>query len=186
MPSSHLKLLITVALFFFSSSVSILASDPPTETGFLERLLHPDTKRKIPYAQKVFATGSGYTNRTYDTHEYGNARQFASGSFVTRSFAQARQSWLGKMVFQEKKLPENLQGLNRDAIKQYDSKSLSEKNYAELDKKSSFATKEAFQTRNISLKGKSQGAIDNDPKLQDAIKKGLSIDDVQKLLNKAP
>ena len=38
----------------------------------------------------------------------------------------------------------------------------------------------------MSLKGKTQGAIDNDPHLQEAVKKGLSVEDVRKLLNKAP
>ena len=186
MCDSYFKLPSTLVLLCLCSGVPVMASDPPSQPSLQERLLHPDTKRKIPYAQKMFDTGSGYTSRTYDTHEYGNARQYAPGSFVTRSFAQAGQSWLGKLVFREKKLPENLQGINRDAIKEYGSKSLSVKNYAALDRKSSFSTKETFQTRTISLKGKSQGAIDNDPKLQDAVKKGLSIDDVQKLLNKAP
>ena len=36
------------------------------------------------------------------------------------------------------------------------------------------------------MKGKTQGAIDNNPRLEDAVRKGLSIDDVRKLLNKGP
>lgn len=51
-------------------------------------------------------------------------------------------------------------------------------------KTSPYSSKEAFETKELSLKGKSQGAIDNDPHLQEAVKKGLSIDDVRKLLNK--
>jgi len=55
-----------------------------------------------------------------------------------------------------------------------------------LDKKSSYGDHEAFSTREITLKGKTQGALDNDLQLQEAVKKGLSIDDVRKLLNKVP
>jgi hypothetical protein len=55
-----------------------------------------------------------------------------------------------------------------------------------LDKKSRFSTKEDFATREIKPKGTSQGAIDADQQLQEKIKKGLSIDDVRKLLNKGP
>jgi len=173
-------------LLSFFCCVEIRAADPPGQPGMLDRLMHPDRKQKSAYQGKMFNTGSGYSSKTFKTDEYAGTKQFASGSYETRPYGQAKQSWLGKMIFHEKKLPENLQGANRDATKQFVSKTLPEKNYADLEKKSSYGSKDAFETRNISLKGKSQGAIDNDPKLQEAVKKGLSIDDVRKLLNKAP
>ena len=66
------------------------------------------------------------------------------------------------------------------------SKELPNKSYSDPDKKSPFSAQEAYQTKEIALKGKTQGAIDNDPHLQEAVKKGLTVDDVRKLLNKAP
>ena len=168
------------------SGTGIRASDPPAQPGMLDRLMHPDTKHKSAYQQKKFNAGSGFTSRSFKTGEYADAKQYSSGSFETKPYSRAKQSWLGKLLFHEKELPESLQGDNRDATKQFASKGLSEKNYAGLDKKSPFASKDAFETRNILVRGKTQGAIDNDPKLQEAVKKGLSIDDVRKLLNKAP
>ena len=180
------KFELALLILCFSTCGETRASDPPGQPGMLDRLMHPDRQQKSAYQGKLFSTGSGYSSRIFKTDDYAGTKQFASGSFVTGAYSKAKQTWLGKMIFHEKKLPENFQGANRDATKQFASKTLPEKNYADLEKKSSYGSKDAFETRNISLKGKTQGAIDNDPKLQEAVKRGLSIDDVRKLLNKGP
>ena len=168
----------------FGLAVSLQAADPPPQPRFYERITHPDRSRKSDYQGKTFDTGGGTFTKTFKTDEYAGAKEFGSKPFLTRTFEGAKKSWMGQLFFHEKKLPENLQGVNGDATKQFGSKDVPLKNYGDLDKKSGFAGKEDFATREIKPKGTSQGAIDNNQQLQEKIKNGLSIDDVRKLLNK--
>jgi hypothetical protein len=154
--------------------------------SMIDRIMNPDRNQKSSYQGQVFNPGGGSFDKSFDTGTYAGVKDFNSKSFVTKAFDGAKQSWLGKKLFHEKTLPENLQGANRDATKQFSSSAYGVKDYGGLDKKSPYSSKDAYATSEISLKGKSQGAIDNDPRLQEAIKKGLSIDDVRKLLNKLP
>jgi hypothetical protein len=165
---------------------SLLSSSSTDQQGMLDRIMHPNSKLKSSYEEKGFQSGENFSGRAMKTKEYAGIKNFNSKPFETKVFEGARQSWMSKMLFPEKKLPKNLQGVNGDASRQFTSKELPIKNYANLNKKSSYGNKEGFTTRGFSLKGKTQGAIDNDPGLQAAIKKGLSIDDVRKLLNKVP
>jgi hypothetical protein len=160
------------------------AADPTPQPSFYERVTHPDRSQKSAYQGKAFNPGGGDFSKTLKTGEYAGVKDFDSKPFLTRTFEGAKKSWMGQFLFHEKKLPENLQGVNGDASKQFGSKEIPLKNYGDLDKKSSLAGKEDFATRQIKPKGASQGAIDNDQHLQEQIKKGLSIDDVRKLLNK--
>jgi len=158
----------------------------PKEQGMLERITHPDRNSKSAYDGKVFSTTGSFSDRKVSTREYAGSKAFTSKEFTTKSYVGEKKSWLGNLLFPSKKLPENLQGVNRDSTKEFASKELPNKNFSDLDKKSPYGSKEAFETKEMSLKGKTQGAIDNDPHLQEAVKKGLSVEDVRKLLNKAP
>lgn len=182
-------LLILVALFLASgNSYGFWWSKPtevvPKEKGLLDRLMNPDRSSKSAYDGKAFNTGGSFSDRKYSTKDYAGNKEFQSKSFETKSFADSKQSWLGKMLFPDKKLPENLQGANRDAAKKFTTKEVSVKEFADASKKDPYAAKDAFETKEINLKGKSQGAIDNDPHLQEAVKKGLSIEEIKRLLNK--
>jgi len=182
-------LLILAALFLASgNSYGFWWSKPadltPKEKGLLDRLMNPDRSAKSEYSGKAFNTGGSFSDRKFSTKDYAGNKEFQSKSYETKPFADSKQSWLGKMLFPAKKLPENLQGANKDATKKFATKEASVKEYADANKKDPYTGKEAFETKEVNLKGKTQGAIDNDPHLQEAVKKGLSIDEIKRLLNK--
>jgi len=154
------------------------------ERGLLDRLMNPDRNSKSTYEGKVFQVNNGFSDRKVSTKEFAGTKQFSSKTYETKSFDDSKRSWFGKLIFPQKKLPENLQGVSRDASKTFASKDVPLKEFDAQGKTSPYASKTAYETKEVSLKGKSQGAIDNDPHLQEAVKKGLSIDDVRKLLNK--
>ncbi len=185
LPYPHLAVL-AVFLITFPLFPGLSASEPVPEQSFYERITHPDRKQKSMYQGKTFDAGGSTFNKSMKTDSYAGVKEFPSKPFAAKVFDGAKKSWMGKLIFPDKKLPQNLQGENRDATKQFASKDLPLKSYADLDRKSPYATKEDFATRQISIRGKAQGSIDNDQHLQEAVKKGLSVDDVRKLLNKAP
>jgi hypothetical protein len=177
---------VLMAMMAVTQAVPTLdAADVEKPPGLMERLLHP-TNKKSSYEGKVFGGSASYSGKTFRTDQYAGVKEFASKSFGTKLFEAGRKSWAGKLMFPEKKLPENLQGANRDSGKAFGSKDLPEKNYASGDKRSGYAEKGDFSTQSFFPKGKTQGAIDNNQQLQEAIKKGLTVDDVRKLLNKGP
>lgn len=178
------RLLLTLALCFLYASLH--ASEPLAETKMIDRISNPDRSQVSGFQSKAFNPGGVQFDKSLKTGEYSSVKQFSSKPFASKAFEGAKKSWMGKLLFHEKKLPDNLQGANRDTTKQFDSKELTEKNFSDLDKKSGYANREAFATRQIVPKGTTQGAIDNDQHLQEAVKKGLSIDDIRKLLNKGP
>jgi hypothetical protein len=155
----------------------------PKESAMLERMLHPNRDKKTLYEGKVFHPSGHFEEKTFQTKEYAGAKQFESKSFATKAFESAKGSWLGQKLFPAKKLSDKFQGASSNEGKKFNSKAFATKDYAGLQKENSFGSKGAFPTKEIILKGKTQGAIDNNQKLQEAIKKGLSIDDVKNLLN---
>lgn len=157
-----------------------------SKDSYIERILHPDHNSKSIYSGKLFKSSKNYNSKFFKTSEYAGLKEFESKSFATKTFEGARHSWMGKMLFPEKKLPAQFQGENRDAKKAFASKEFASKNYADMGKKSDYSVQKVFPSKVISLKGKTQGAFDNNPKLGEAIKKGLSVDDVRNLLNKGP
>lgn len=180
--------LLTALLMATGTSYGFWWSKPadqvPKEKSLLDRLMNPDRSSKSAYEGKTFNTGGNFSDRKFSTKDYAGNKEFQSKSFETKTYADSKRSWLGKMLFPEKKLPENLQGANKDATKTFATKDASVKDFTDANKKAPFADKEAFETKEVNLKGKTQGAIDNDPHLQEAVKKGLSIDDIKRLLNK--
>ena len=180
-----IRILTTTALVMASLAVAG-ATEPKKGPSLIERLLNPDRGTKSPYEGKSFNSSGNFSGKPFATQEYQGTKSFESKSYSTGEYQGSRQSWMGKLLFPDKKLPENLQGASRDSGKEFSSKDLAMKSYAEGDKKIGDPRDSAYQDKKFSMKGKTQGAIDNDPKLQEAIKKGLSIDDVRNLLNKAP
>ncbi|MEI6081298.1 MAG: hypothetical protein WCR44_02570 [Verrucomicrobiota bacterium] len=176
----------SVLIVFSSATVSAAPDEIPKEQGMLERMMHPDRSRQSTFQGKVFnAKGSPY-DKSFAIKDYSGAREYGSHSYETKGFVSGMKSWLGDHLFPQKKLSGNLEKANPDAAKKFDSKDFKTKNFTDLDKTSLYSSKGDFPTQNISLKGKTQGALDNNPHLEDAIRKGLSIDDVRKLLNKGP
>ena len=177
-------------LVVLAGSFSARADELDVENGSLHKIMRPDRSQKSVYQGKAFDTGGGTFTKTFKTDEYAGVKEFGSKSFLTRTFEGAKKSWMGQLFFHEKKLPENLQGVNGDATKQFGSKDVPLKNYGDLDKKSGFAGKEDFATRAASdeiANGTMQGGGDphiKDEQLKEAVKKGLSIEGVRKLLNK--
>lgn len=138
---------------------------------------------KTAFQGKKFQTKGEFADKKFATGEYSDTRHYASKDFATKSYGESGKSWLGKL-FPSKKLPDNLRGSSAEGSKKYATGSFATKDYAAAKKDDPYAGRDSFATKEMSLKGKTQGALDNDPKLQDAIRKGLSIDDVKRLLNK--
>jgi len=138
---------------------------------------------KTEFQGKKFQTKGEYTETKFTVGEYAGVKNFGSKDFGTKSYGDSGKSWLGKL-FPSKKLPENLKGKNRDDSKNFGTGSFATKDFDPAKKSNPYANREVFTTKEVSLKGKTQGAIDNDQKLQEAVRKGLSIDDVKRLLNK--
>jgi hypothetical protein len=155
----------------------------PNESAMLERMLHPNRDKKAPYEGKVFHASGHFEAKTFHTKEYSGTKQFESKSFATKVYESARESWVGEKLFPDKKLPQKFQETSPDSTRKFDSKSFATKQYADQGKLDPASGHDPFPTKQIIIKGKTQGALDNNIKLQDAVKKGLSIDDVKNLLN---
>lgn len=183
------RLLILVTVFLASgTSYGFWWSKPaeaaPEEKGMLDRMMNPDRGSKSAYEGKVFNAGGSFSDKKVSTKEFAGSKEFQSKTYGTKSFGDSKESWFGKMLFPAKKLPESLRGANRDAAKKFAVKEVTVKEFADATKKDPYSGKESFETKQVNLKGKTQGAIDNDPHLQEAVKKGLSIDEIKRLLNK--
>ena len=185
-PSRLVTLLIvgSVLIVFSSATASAAPNEVPKEQGMLDRIMHPDRSRQSAFQGKVFNSKGTPYDKAFAIKDYSGAREYDSRSYETKGFVSGMKSWFGDHLFPQKKLLGNLEKANPDAAKKFDSKDFKTKNFKELDKTSPYSSKGNFPTQNISLKGKTQGALDNNPHLEEAIRKGLSIDDVRKLLNK--
>ena len=161
-------------------------ADQVGREGMLDRITHPKRETRSPYQGKSFTVPGGGYDKTFSIKEYSGSKEYGSHSYATKGFASGVKSWFGDHLFPKKQLPENLSKGNSDASRKFDSKDFKTKDFSGLDKKSSYESQGSFATREITMKGKTQGAIDNNPRLEDAVRKGLSIDDVRKLLNKGP
>jgi len=165
-------------------TVSAALDEVPKERGMLDRIMHPDRSRQSTFQGKMFnAKGSPY-DKSFAIRDYYGAREFSSRSYETKGFASGMKGWLGDHLFPKKNLPENLEKANPNAGKKFDVKDFKTKNFVDLEKKSPYSSTGDYPTRSISLKGKTQGAFDNNPQLEAAVRKGLSIDDLKQLLNK--
>jgi hypothetical protein len=166
--------------------IAVAAEPQSREQGMMDRLMNPDRKSKSAYQGKLFKTDAMFSGKKTDVGEYRGIRTFGTKSYGTAEYQGGGQSWLGKLLFPGKTLPPDLQGSHREAAGKFGVKPYATKAYSTPGKEDPYPGKRIFATHETVLKGKTQGAIDNDPKLQEAVRKGLSIDDVRKLLNKAP
>ena len=166
------------------SSAGAKPDEVAKEKGLLDRLMNPDRGSKSAYEGQVFKSGGEFSDKKVSIKEFAGSKNFESKTYETKSFEGSKKGWLGNLLFPEKKLPESLQGVASDSGKTFASKGVPVKDFDGNGKASSFSSKGAFETKEVNLKGKTQGDIDNDPHLQEAVKKGLTIDDVKKLLNK--
>jgi hypothetical protein len=164
------------------------ADDQAKEKGMLDRIMQfyswNDPKApKSAYQTKQFQTKAEFTDKKFSAGEYAGVKNYGSKDFATKSYGDSGKNWFGKL-FPAKKLPENLRGNNRDGTKRFETGGFATKEFDPAKKSNPYAGRESFATKEVSLKGKAQGAIDNDQKLQESIRKGLTIDDVKRLLNK--
>lgn len=164
------------------------AAEQSKEKSMVDRIMQfyswNDPKApKTAFQGKQFQTKGAFTDKKFNAGEYAGVKNYGSKDFATKAFSDSGKSWFGKL-FASKKLPENLEGGNRDASKNFETESFKTKDFDPAKKNDPYAGRESFAAKEITLKGKTQGAIDNDQKLQQSIRKGLSIDDVKRLLNK--
>lgn len=175
-------------LSFYGVVYGAPSDNQPKEKGMMDRIMQfyswNDPKApKSAFQGKQFMTKGAFTGKKFNAGEYAGVKNYGLKDFATKSFGDSGKSWFGKL-FASKRLPENLQGGNREASKNFETGSFKTKDFDPAKKNDPFAGRETFATKEITLKGKTQGAIDNDQKLQESIRKGLSIDDVKRLLNK--
>lgn len=164
------------------------ADDQPKEKGMLDRIMQlyswNDPKApKSAYQGKKFDTKGGYGDKKFSTGNYDGVKKFGTKEFETKNYGDSGKSWLGK-IFHTKKLPEKLQGDSRELSKRFETGTFATKAYDKGSKADPYKGRELYATKEANLKGKTQGALDSDRKLQETIRKGLSIDDVKRLLNK--
>jgi hypothetical protein len=169
---------------------AFVKDNQPKEKSMLDRIMRfyswNDPKApKTAYQGKQFKGGGEFGEKKFATGDYSGIKAFSSKEFGTKSYADSGKSWISR-IFPVRKLPENLQGASRDASKRFQTGDYATKAYNASGKGDPYAGKQPFETRQVEIKGKTQGALDNDPKLQEAVRKGLSIDDIRKLLNKTP
>lgn len=175
-------------LSLFGSAEASAPDDSTREKGMLDRIMKfyswNDPKApKTVFQGKQFLTKGGVGEKKFAAGEYAGVRNYGSKDFATKTYGDQGKGWFGKL-FHSKKLPDNLNGTMRGASKGYETGSYATGDFKAAGKASSYTGREGYATKEISLRGKTQGAIDNDPKLQEAIRKGLSIEDVKRLLNK--
>jgi hypothetical protein len=164
--------------------------EKPKEQGLYERLTRfyswNDPKApKTGYETKKFETGGMYSGKSYGAGEYAGAKMYDVKPFDTKTFEGSKKNWLGNLLFPSKKLPDNLGGSAKDAGKTFETKQAPVKEFADNGRKSPLGSKGEYETASYNMKGRTQGAIDNDMHLQEKVKKGLTVDDVKKLLNGA-
>jgi len=157
----------------------------PKEKGMLDRILHPDTKSKSPYNDKIYHPLGSVKMNELNTKVYSGTKEFGSKSFATKSFDGIKKNWLGRFIFPDKNI-KDYQVKSLGGPKSFPTKEVATGSYSGLDKKTSYSARDSYATRNYTPKGATQGAIDNNEKLQQAVKKGLTMDEVRNLLNKAP
>jgi hypothetical protein len=154
--------------------------------GMLDRIMHPNREAKSSYQGKSFNVMGGSYEKVFATKEYSGSKEFGARSYATKGFGYEIKNWFGDHLFPRKHLSDNLSKVSPDSAKKFDTLDFKTKSFSQLDKKSPYDLQSPYATKEIIMKGKTQGAIDNNSKLQEAVRKGLSVDDVRKLLNKAP
>lgn len=164
--------------------------DKPKQPGLYERLtrFYSWNDPKAPnsgYNAKKFEAGGMYSEKSYRAGEYAGAKMYNVKAFKTKSFDDGKKSWLGSLLFPSKKLTDDLSRNSRDSTKSFETKQAVVKEFADTGRKSPLSSKGEYSTSSFNMKGRTQGAINNDMHLQEKVKKGLTVDDVRKLLNGA-
>ena len=174
-----------ILLCLFLSGAILSGKDDGEKKGLMDRVMNPDRNAPSAFQGKEFHPEGEFRGKTYKTGEYATGVAGEKQSFLTKPFAGIRDALFGKKDAVLKDLPDRYREDSRYSGKSYGSKDYATKDFSQSSK----TAKEAgatFETRQASVKGVTQGAFDNNPDLREAVKKGLSIDDIRKLLNKAP
>lgn len=151
----------------------------------MDRIMNPDRNAPSSLDGKEFHSGKDFHDKTFKTGEFATGSSRDKGNFLTKPFAGIRDALLGKKEAPLKELPDRFGAESRYSSKAYGSKAFATKEFDGGDKVAKGAGS-VFETRDASVRGTVQGAFDNNPDLREAVKKGLSVDDVRKLLNKTP
>jgi len=179
-----------ISLLWGSLHASGADRDAPVKNpNLLERMMHPEAKARLrsPFQDKIFSQGPSFASKTFATSEYatGGKGMGKDKSFIVRSFDQVREAVLGRRNMAGKTLPEGFLKKDPSSGKAFPTGNFATQEFSGAGKTVS-GGESTYATREIALKGKVQGALDNDPKLEEAVRKGLSFDDVRNLLNKGP
>ncbi|HLB34803.1 MAG TPA: hypothetical protein VJK54_11300 [Chthoniobacterales bacterium] len=155
----------------------------------VEKAHHPMASS---YQDKKYSVGGIFSDKTFSTKchfaQLCNAKSYSTGGYPTHSFFGIPNNWIGKKMCIEPKTSFPLLKDHELETKSYPNKNFETHSYTSGKKKASASTDQLFETHPAIFKAKAQGSLDHDQglhlKLQEALKKGLSVDDVRKLLNK--
>lgn len=165
--------------------MAVWADTPVPNKSLMDRLMNPDRNTPSSFQGKEFHPEGKIQGKSFKTSEFSTGIASERKSFLAKPFAGIRDALFGKKEALQKDLPENYRSDSRYAGKSFVSKEYASKDFSQ-SAKTSRDSSSAFETRQASVMGVTQGAFDNNPDLREAVKKGLSIDDIRKLLNKAP
>lgn len=155
----------------------------------VEKAHHPMASS---YQDKKYSVGTVFSNKAFSTKCHStqlfNPKPYSTGNYSTRSFFGVPNNWIGKKMCIEPKTSFSLLKDHELETKSYPNKNFETQSYTSGEKKASASTDQLFETHPAIFEAKAQSSLDHDQglhqKLQEALKKGLSVDDVRKLLNK--
>jgi len=168
-----------------SGCITVWADPSPENRGLMERVMNPDRNAPSSFQGKEFHPEGEIRGKSFKTSEFATGVSSGQKSFLTKPFAGIKDALFGRKEAPLKDLPESYRSDSRYVGKSFGSKDYATKDFSQSGK-TARESSSAFETRQASVRGVAQGAFDNNPDLREAVKKGLSIEDIRKLLNKAP
>lgn len=172
-------------MLLFSFGNEVHADPNPEKRGLMDRIMNPDRNAPSSFQGKEFHPEGTFQGKSFRTKEFATGDSSEKKSFLTKPYFGIKDALFGRKEAPVKDLPERYRSDSRYADKSFGSKDYATKDFSQSGKTATEGTS-TFETREAKVRGVTQGAFDNNPDLREAVKKGLSIDDIRKLLNKAP
>ena len=167
------KLLAGVILFVFVTLLAhseALSGAPDLESNDIKRFEVPGTIPQQGIYQKKFHPSGYFAEKNFSTKNYREPKYFPTTVYPVHSFFGITNPWLGKKIFPTEKV--------------FPSNQLEGKVYRLAEKQKFYSTAPSFATHAAVLNPKIQGGLDHDEKLQQALKKNLTLRNVRELLEK--
>ncbi|MFI0348243.1 MAG: hypothetical protein ACH346_05690 [Chthoniobacterales bacterium] len=157
-------------LFALLAHATALLSFPDSESNDIRRFEVSGTIPQQSIYQKKFHPGGCFEEKNFTTKNYREPKYFSTTVYPVHSFFGLKNPWLGKKIFATEKV--------------FSSTQLEGKIYPLSEKQNSYSRVQSFSTHAAVLNPKTQGELDYDEALQQALKKNLSPGEVRELLSK--